>query len=229
MSSGGSQLADMGANGLQIPGVIPQWEDGELYQLLYPKHNLICDVQGFADVSTTVNRYQEHLARAVDVYDICSCIVIFWTSSTVPFNHLRKGHLIWTSMDRLYPDAIEDYRLYIIDERRHLMQLPCDLYRLGNKYVDHLMIFVDPNLQEVTFRGNDAYQHHLGVGYSKANIQNRNNVYETCRVLRLWDQHNISPFQENMQKFFAQGSARPRRYGGHPGQIPMEQSARGRV
>ena len=70
----------METNRVEIPAVIPQWQDQELYNILYPKQSLMGDVQGCigpVDEQAITTLYQVHLAHAVDVHDLMTGLVVF--------------------------------------------------------------------------------------------------------------------------------------------------------
>ena len=79
----------MGASRIEIPATIPQWEDQNLYELLYPRGSLFTDIQGWGHLQgreplyedRVINLYQDHLAQAIDVSDLMTASVIFWTSA----------------------------------------------------------------------------------------------------------------------------------------------------
>ena len=188
---------------IEVPATIPEWRDQHLYELLYPRASLFSDIQGQGpmDRQTVINLYQDHLARAIDVSDLLTAGVIFWTSTPIPTDYRqRRGYPVWTGWERI-DSNLEPFQTYVVDDRCHITRLPCDAYRFQNRYVSRsIVLCIDQQLQNVKFGSTTGYQHHLGI------VDRTLYLHQPTRALHIGPNLEMQPYKDNLERFFKTGS-----------------------
>ena len=218
----------MGASRTPIPPPIPQWEDQNLYELLYPRDSLFTDIQGVGrfrgssepllDQDGVINLYQDHLARAIDISDLMTANVIFWTSAPMPVEY-RRGYPIWANWGDISP-GLDPFQTYILDRwdgQCHVTRIPTRDYLFQGSYVSRSVVLcLDQQLQQVGFASTRGYQHHLGITQGCLRLD------EPTRVLNIGRKVHLQPFQDNLSRFFnnLEHGNRPARF---RGRFRMEQ------
>ena len=209
----------MGASRTPIPPPIPQWEDQNLYELLYPRDSLFTDIQGVGrfrgssepllDQDSVINLYQDHLARAIDISDLMTANVVFWTSAPMPVEY-RRGYPIWADWGDISP-GLEPFQTYSLDGwdgQCHVTKIPSQPYLFqGNHVCRSVVLCLDQQLQQVGFSSTKGYQHHLGITQGCLHLD------EPTRFLHIGRKVHLQPFQDNLSRFFKHGN-RPSRFHG---------------
>ena len=212
----------MGASRIEIPATIPQWEDQNLYELLYPRDSLFTDIQGWGhfqgspepllDQDSVINLYQDHLARAIDISDLMTANVVFWTSAPMPVEY-RRGYPIWANWGDISP-GLDPFQTYILDRwdgQCHVTRIPTRDYLFQGSYVSRSVVLcLDQQLQAVGFASTRGYQHHLGITQGCLRLD------EPTRVLNIGRKVHLQPFQDNLNRFFnnLEHGNRPSRFHG---------------
>ena len=200
----------MGTSRTPIPPP-PIWEDQTLYELLYPKDAIFSDIQGvecyrgssepLLDQDGVINLYQDHLARAIDISNLMTANVIFWTSAPMPVEY-RRGYPIWANWGDISPglDPFQEYILDRWDGQCFVTRIPTRDYLFQGRVSRSVVLCLDKQLQAVGFASTRGYQHHLGITQGCLRLD------EPTRVLNIGRRVDIQPFKDNLSRFFKNGN-----------------------